>query len=62
MPILDIDIDTAQRMYDINVWGVIRVTQAFASLVIEVKGTIVNISSVGTALHAPWDRYLKSIP
>lgn len=54
MPTLDFDVEIAKSMYDINVWGMYRVTQAFAPLVIESKGTIVNISSISTVVHTPW--------
>jgi 1-acylglycerone phosphate reductase len=33
-------------MYDVNVWGVIRTTQVFSSLVIAAEGTIVIIGSL----------------
>ncbi|KUI73081.1 NADPH-dependent 1-acyldihydroxyacetone phosphate reductase [Cytospora mali] len=33
-PVLDIDIEKAQRLYDINVWGPVRTIQAFADLLI----------------------------
>lgn len=46
MPILDIDIDVAKKVYDVNVFGVIRTTQAFSSLVIAAEGTIVIIGSI----------------
>ncbi len=54
MPMLDVDLETAKSMYEINVWGTLRVTQAFASLVIAAKGSIVNISSFAANLNAPW--------
>jgi 1-acylglycerone phosphate reductase len=43
---LDIDIDVAKKIYDVNVWGVIRTTQVFSSLVIVAEGTIVIIGSL----------------
>lgn len=46
IPILDIDIDIAKRIYDVNVWGVIRTTQVFSSLIIAAEGTIVIIGSL----------------
>jgi len=46
MPVLDIDVDIAKAMYDVNVWGVIRTTQVFAELVIAAEGTIVIIGSI----------------
>ena len=54
MPTLDFDIDTAKSMYDINVWGTVRVTQAFADLVIAAKGTVVNICSISTSVNTSW--------
>jgi 1-acylglycerone phosphate reductase len=62
MPILDIDIDLAKNIYDVNVFGVIRTTQVFSSLLIEAQGTIVIIGSIagvmpyvfgGTSPHVP---------
>jgi 1-acylglycerone phosphate reductase len=46
MPLLDIDIDLAKNIHDVNVWGVVRTTQAFSSLVIAAQGTIVIIGSI----------------
>ena len=54
MPILDTNLETAKSMFEINIWGMLRVTQAFAPLVIAAKGTIVNISSVAARLNTPW--------
>jgi len=36
----------AKFMFDVNVFGVLRVTQAFAPMIVESKGRIVNISSI----------------
>ena len=46
IPILDIDTEQAKRMYDVNLWGVIRTTQVFSELVIAAEGTIVIIGSI----------------
>ena len=54
MPTLDFDIETARKMYDINVWGMVRVTQEFAPLLIAAKGTLVSISSISTSVITPW--------
>ena len=53
-PTLDFDIETAKNMYDINVWGMVRVTQEFAPLLIAAKGTLVSISSISTSVITPW--------
>lgn len=54
MPTLDLDIETGKKLYDINVWGMVRVTQAFAPLLIAAKGTLVSIGSVSTSIITPW--------
>jgi 1-acylglycerone phosphate reductase len=46
MPLLDLDIEIAKKVYDVNVFGVIRTTQAFSRLVIAAEGTIVIIGSI----------------
>ncbi|OKL58613.1 hypothetical protein UA08_06173 [Talaromyces atroroseus] len=54
MPILDMDIERAQRTYDTNIWGSIRTVQAFADLLIASRGRIINISSMGCIMNMPW--------
>lgn len=53
-PVLDIDITTAQRMLDINLWGPLRTIQAFADLLIASRGRIVNVSSTASVVNLPW--------
>ena len=53
-PILDADIDMAKEMYEVNVWGVVAVTKAFAPLIVKEKGTVVNIASIAGCLNPPW--------
>jgi NAD(P)-dependent dehydrogenase (short-subunit alcohol dehydrogenase family) len=40
-------------LFNVNVYGVFRVTKAFAPLIIESKGRIVNISSISGVLSGP---------
>lgn len=54
MPLLDVDIDEAKKVYEVQVWGMLRVTQAFANMIISSKGRIVNVSSTGSMLNTPW--------
>ncbi|KAL1625535.1 hypothetical protein SLS56_007282 [Neofusicoccum ribis] len=54
MPILDSDMQKAKSLFDVNLWGVIAVTQAFAPLVIASKGAIVNISSLAALMYTPY--------
>lgn len=53
-PTLDVDIEEAKVMYDINLWGALRVTQAFAPLVIAAKGTLVYTCSMSSAVRTPY--------
>ena len=52
-PLIETDIGELQWIFDVNVLGVYRVTQAFAPLLIESKGRIVNISSISGVLDWP---------
>lgn len=53
-PLIEADLATAKRLYDVNVLGLLAVTQAFAPMLIAAKGKLVNISSVGGILAMPW--------
>jgi short-subunit dehydrogenase len=54
MPTLDFDIETAKGMFNINIWGMMRVTQEFAPLIIAAGGTLVNVCSISTSVNTPW--------
>lgn len=54
MPLLDSSIDEAKRIYDTNVWGMLRMSQAFAPMLIKANGFICNISSVSGELTYAW--------
>lgn len=54
MPLLDIDIEKAQKLYETNLWGPVRMIQAFSKLLIASHGRIVNISTCGAAVYTPW--------
>lgn len=54
MPVLDVDLNTARKLFDVNVFGVIATIQAFSSLLIAAQGTIVIIGSVGGVLPYPF--------
>ncbi|EOD47369.1 putative cytochrome p450 protein [Neofusicoccum parvum UCRNP2] len=52
MPVLDVDLAQAKAMYEVNVWGVVAVTQAFAPLVIAARGSIANMASIAGLIEA----------
>ena len=57
-PITEIDEDELAWMLDVNLMGVYRVTKAFAPLIIESKGRIINISSIsGIITNMFWAPY-----
>ena len=45
-PLIEADVSELEFLFNVNVFGVFRVTKAFAPLVIESHGRIVNISSI----------------
>lgn len=47
MPAIDTDVKAVQRMFDINVFGPMRMVCHFHDMLILAKGTIVNIGSIG---------------
>ena len=55
MPFLDLDMDEAKKLFDMNFWGVLAATKAFAPMLIEAKGAIVNISSIAAVAYSPYE-------
>lgn len=49
-PLIDVDIEEVKWLMDVNVFGVYRVTQAFAPMIIESKGRISTIGSISGTL------------
>jgi len=49
-PLIEADESDLQFLFDVNVYGVFRVTKAFAPMIIESQGRIVNISSIAGTL------------
>jgi len=46
MPALNLEIDEVRDLFETNLYGVMRMCQAFAPLLIEAKGCIVQIGSL----------------
>lgn len=61
MPVLDIDIDDAKKIYETNFWGPLRMMKSFAPLLIEAKGMLVNTTSIAGYVNVPW-MSMRSIP
>lgn len=45
-PLAEAEIDKVRWLFDVNVYGVMRVTRAFAPLIIESQGRIINMGSI----------------
>jgi len=54
MPLLDSPIEDGRKLFDLNVWSVLAMVQAFAPFLIESKGCILNIGSMAGVLIRPW--------
>ncbi len=52
-PLIEIDADELDFLFDVNIYGPYRITKAFAPHVIESQGRIVNISSISGTLSGP---------
>ena len=60
-PVTDVSIEETMWLFDVNVFGVYRVTQAFAPMIIEQKGRITTISSIsGIASSRFFSQYSMS--
>jgi NAD(P)-dependent dehydrogenase (short-subunit alcohol dehydrogenase family) len=53
-PVEFISLDEVRREYDVNFFGAIAVTQAFIPLLRRARGRIVNMSSIGGMVSAPF--------
>lgn len=49
-PLIEVDLEELRWMMNVNVYGVYRVTQAFAPMIIESKGRITTIGSIAGTL------------
>ncbi|KAF4414742.1 1-acyldihydroxyacetone-phosphate reductase [Fusarium acutatum] len=53
-PLVHADINDAKALYDVNVWGSLRVTQSFIPLLVSSQGVILNIASMAGAVPLAW--------
>ncbi|KAJ4171464.1 hypothetical protein NW754_013232 [Fusarium falciforme] len=61
MPVVDIDIAAAKKIYDLNVWSHIAVTQAFLPLLLKSSnGMVVNQTSLGAVATVPFQAVYNS--
>ena len=63
MPMLDVSIDEAKKLYDTNFWGMLQTVQVFAPMLIKAKDVICNIISTARFLPIAWNcKRLSSFP
>ncbi|KAH8594986.1 putative short-chain dehydrogenases/reductase [Bisporella sp. PMI_857] len=54
MPVADLSIPEAKKLFDLNVWSYLAVTQAFLPLLLKSKGMIVNQTSIASVTSVPF--------
>lgn len=54
MPILDEDLDVVRNLFEVNFYGPLAITQAFAPLLIKAKGMAVYITSISGYVNVPF--------
>ncbi|VUC30120.1 unnamed protein product [Clonostachys rosea] len=54
MPILDEDLDTVRKLFEVNFYGPLAITQTFAPLIIKAKGMAVFITSISGYVNVPF--------
>ncbi|PLN81898.1 oxidoreductase [Aspergillus taichungensis] len=59
-PAVETDINDARKLFDVNFWGVVSVTNAFLPLLIPCNGTIINNASIGGAMYLPWGSFYSA--
>lgn len=55
MTVIDTDVAVVQRMFDINLFGPMRMVRSFHPMIIAARGAIVNIESIGRIIPYLYD-------
>lgn len=53
-PALDTPVDEARELFDLNFWAPLAMVQAFAPLLIEARGCLVNNASISAYIPTPF--------
>ena len=54
MPALDLDLDVAKELFEVNYWAPLRMIRQCSDLLIAAKGCIVNVASTAALLPVPF--------
>ncbi|KAJ9607304.1 hypothetical protein H2200_008377 [Cladophialophora chaetospira] len=52
-PALDTDVEQVRKLFDVNFWGVVNVTNAFARMVVKSRGIIATTGSISGDVNSP---------
>jgi 1-acylglycerone phosphate reductase len=55
MPALDVSLDEARNLFNVNFFGVLELVQVFGPMLVKAKGCIVNNASVGGLSPIPFN-------
>ena len=53
-PLIEADMESVRKLYDVNVFGVLALTQACRHLLVKARGKVVNVSSIAGIIPLPW--------
>lgn len=53
-PLVHASVSEGKALYDVNVWGLLAVAQAFTPLLVQEKGVMLNICSMAGAVPLAW--------
>lgn len=53
-PLVEADLAGGRQLFEVNFWGLLEMVQASTPLLVRSRGSVVNISSVGSIIHAPY--------
>ncbi|EAW07079.1 putative short-chain dehydrogenase/reductase [Aspergillus clavatus NRRL 1] len=59
-PLLDVSLDESRQVFEVNVWGMLATTQAFAPMLVQSKGVMLNICSIAGAVRMAWQGIYNS--
>ncbi|KAF1849043.1 oxidoreductase [Cucurbitaria berberidis CBS 394.84] len=54
MPALDVNIEKAKGLFDVNYWAALRMIQEFAQMLIAARGVVVNVGSTAGVVTVPF--------
>ncbi|KAI0201521.1 putative short-chain dehydrogenase/reductase [Astrocystis sublimbata] len=60
VPFLDVKIDEAKKLFDVNVFSILMVTQAFAPMLINARGCVANFGSIAGEMPLCWSSVYTS--